>query len=142
RLHPEDVVFLQNELIPRMAAKVDNALSEDEILEDKALYEAIFNTDILSNNRKVNQSYANLVDAEILVTPSQTGSLGIAFKYERFYDYFLGEYYYKKYHHTSDMQVQYQQLAESIRTHPFLWGAVKNALVSELEAGQEDLLYQ
>lgn len=142
RLYPEDVAFLQNDLVPRMAAKMGNALSEDDILADKALYEEIFNTDILSNGRQVNQSYASLVDAEILVALSQEEPISIAFKYERFYDYFMGKHYYKKYHNTSDIQVQYQELVETVRTSPFLWGAVKNALVSELEAGQKELLYK
>jgi hypothetical protein len=54
----------------------------------------------------------------------------------------MGEHYHKTYHNTSDVQDRYQKLAEAVRTHPFLWGAVKNALISELEAGQEDLLYK
>jgi len=142
RLTREDIIFLQNDLIPKLASKLDNAISEDDILADKVLYEVIFNTDILSTGRQVNQSYINLVDAEILVAPSQKGPISIAFKYERFYDYFMGEHIYKKHHNSSDIQARYQELAVTIRTHPFLWGAVKNALISELETGQEELLYK
>lgn len=141
RLYPEDVAFLRYKIIPRMANKQDNALTEDEVLTDNELYELIFNTDTISNGQPVNRSFQRLVDAEILASLPEIGEVAISFKYERFYDHFMGEHFYLQYHDKADAQANYQELVASIRTHPFLWGAVKNALVKELDEDKEDLLY-
>jgi len=141
-LSRKDIHFINREIVSRMADKFTNTLSEDEIITEKGLYEAVFNTDILTPGEKVNQSFENLVNTEILAPIPLTGTISISFKYERFYDYFLGDYFYQKYRNSSDKHKNYQLLAETIQSHPFLWGAVKNALIMEIENGQDELIFQ
>ena len=142
RLAKKDVHFINREIVSRMANNFTNILSEDAVLSEKGLYEAVFNTDTLSNGEQINQSFENLINAEIIAPLPLTGSTNVSFKYERFYDYFLGEYYYQQYHNSPEKQNQYQKLVETIRAHSFLWGAVKNALIMEIESWQDELIFQ
>src|SRR5438105_13713179 len=58
-----------------------------------ALYNMIFSDQVLSDGRRMNQSFLRLVDADILVQQylRSEHKIAIQFKYERFYEYFVGK---------------------------------------------------
>lgn len=96
RLAIEDINFLEREIVHRLVSRNTNFLSftelEDAItLDGHPLYELIFNNDILSSGRRINQSFVNLVDSEILKLLDYA-DLTLAFKYEFIYEYFIELY--------------------------------------------------
>ncbi|NJN97471.1 MAG: serine protease [Anaerolineales bacterium] len=119
-LKPDDRLFLRNKLMPLM---IDKEIYHNEVPYNDAW--------------KVNQtliSITRLVDADILRRDEKRKV--IAFKYERFYDYFGGEYLVELAKNAekdgvplSDFYLEHIYLIDQ---YPFLWGVVENALVQEL----------
>jgi NACHT domain len=132
-LQREERRFLEQQLIPLMVKEghYSNAITEAELdAAGGALYEMIYSD-------QMNQMFRALSDADILVLQEQGREQKIAFKYERFYEYFAG----KRIASLSETQVDryafFLELIEEITGKkeatgkPFLWGAVRNALVEE-----------
>jgi len=143
RLELEDIVFLERELMPLMigAEHIDNAVAGGVIAnvrttDGRSLFELIHSRDRLGSWRRVNQSYANLVDARILMMEEATGlDYAITFQYERFYEHFGGERLFRVLP-TGDGRAQaYLDRIASIADEPYHWGVVRNALRIELERG-------
>jgi hypothetical protein len=92
--------------------------------------------------RPTNQSFTNLLNADILVRRQQGLEWSIRFKSERFYEYFVG----KRIVQMSAGQANWAratfflELIEATSTTPFLWGAVRIALVQEAKKRGTDLL--
>jgi hypothetical protein len=149
RVVRQDLRLLERELMPLMIREghYANAITAQEIgeaetSEGKSLFELIHSGARLSSGRRVNQGYVNLVDAEILFQHGEGQDYDIRFKYERFYDHHAGKRLVELNEGKSgeDLREAYAQLVGEIRSHPFLWGAVKNALLRELRAGREELI--
>jgi len=146
RLHREDIRFLEQEIVPLMIQKGEyvNSITGETIsvaktTDGRSLFELIHSDEVLSSGRRVNQSYANLADAEILMELDTDVDYEIAFKYERFYEFFGGKRLYELNEGKANLVEAYDRLVTEIRDRPFLWGAVKNALLFELKEGQYDL---
>jgi hypothetical protein len=143
RLERQDVdVFLKQKLLPLMF-EPDNYRNtlDSEILTktidpttDKSLSEEIELSDILSSTgKRVNQSFQNLADAGILVKQGTYSDYEISFKYERFYD-FLGGMQLSSISPEDGTKAQwYRNVILHIEEHPFLWGAIRQALFLELQ---------
>ncbi len=152
RLRLDDIVFLEEELLPLMIAedRYENAIPADVVNKTRTasgrrLFELIHNDEKLSNGNLVNQSYMNLANAEILVIRGSPIDYKVTFKYERFYDYYGGKRLFELYRQRPDKLGAYLELiASQLREKQYLWGAVKSALGMELEQaiqqGQPDLL--
>jgi hypothetical protein len=141
RLKEEDERLLRRRLVPLMVSPghYDNKITRHEIdLAGGDLYEAIY-------SKLVNQSFNNLVDASILthqeIKGEQRTERSIAFKYERFYDYFIGE-------RLADLSASAEQgasqpnraayfldLVQQTAQKAFLWGAIRSALLQVLAQG-------
>lgn len=114
RLLDRDRKFLEDEVVPLMLSEDHYAnditatqLDEAKTASGQSLYELVANEEQLYRNESfgleegasgesrthVNQSFRNLADAEILIKRVPSNGLGyeVAFKYERFYDYFGGK---------------------------------------------------
>ncbi|MBN8655652.1 MAG: hypothetical protein J0M11_07945 [Anaerolineae bacterium] len=133
-----DLHFLENELVTRMITSSNfSNLIHSEIIqyaftdENQSLFDLIYNEDILANKQKVNQSFVNLVDAEILSLYGSALDYELGFKFERFYDYFAGRRLLKLSEAIADYQTFYLGLIRKTISKPFLWGAVKFALLHE-----------
>lgn len=137
RLASVDLQFLVEDLMPLFINKdrFDNSINIDQIdpiltVDGRPLRELIFSQDILSNGRRVNQSYLNLVDAEILCELRDSLSLEIAFRFSRFYDYFGGAQLYSLLSTETDkFPKEFERITEYIQAKPFLWGVIEQALL-------------
>jgi Mrp family chromosome partitioning ATPase len=79
RLQREDVRLLEHELVPLMIQEgvYTNSITSETIdqvktTDGQSLFELVHSDEVLSNGRRVNQSYTNLVDVGILVPAKQT----------------------------------------------------------------------
>ena len=147
RLYREDIRFLERELVPLMIREEEYAnsitgetISEAETTDGKSLFELIHSDELLSSGRRVNQSYANLADAEILMELETDVDYEIVFKYERFYDRYVGKRIFELFNTKPDRYEAYCRLMSQIREQPFLWGVAQTALLKELQAGNHELV--
>lgn len=135
RLKDQDRRFLEKRLVPLMVREghYTNALTIADIdAGSDELYDLIYSEQILSDGQRVNQSFTNLIDADILVRQGEGREQTIAFKYERLYEYFVGRRLFELSDTYEDRQVFFLEMINKISEVPFLWGAVKYALVQEI----------
>lgn len=148
RLDKSDLFFLQHEIVPRLFQPPfrPRLMPEDieyELTTDgRSLYEQIFNRDLLPSGRQVNQAYTNLADCGILIEQDSELDHIIGFEYERFYEYFGGVYLSRAAHETDNPFEYYRNLSGFLDDKPYLWGALKNALFTELKKGNVLLIHK
>jgi hypothetical protein len=144
RLREQDLKLLEEHLVPLMVqeGRYSNALMIADIdAAGEGLYEAVYSDQVLSDGSRVNQSFRNLLDAEILVRQEEGREQKIKFKYERFYEYFVGRRLAELAEDATDRSAFFLDLAERATEIPFLWGAVKSALILETkDRGPETVL--
>jgi hypothetical protein len=97
----------------------------------------------VSDGRPMNESFLRLADADILVQRNLGGEDTVQFKHERFYEHFVGKRIASLSKEQADRYTFFLELIEEIAgkkgaadgakstSKPFLWGAVRNALVEE-----------
>lgn len=139
RLTEGDLFFLEQEIVPLMIAegqyrnKLTATRAQRTRTQDgRPLWELIRSDDTLSNGQPVNAGYMRLADAEILVAQGPPTDYEIAFKYERFYDYFAGKRLFSIAESKDAKLAFYQELVAQILNTAYLWGPIKSALVLEL----------
>ncbi|GHO78956.1 hypothetical protein KSD_67270 [Ktedonobacter sp. SOSP1-85] len=129
----EEQHFLEHRLVTLMVREnhYSNAISESDLdAASGALYEMVYSD-------QMNQMFCALSDADILVLQEQGREQKIAFKYERFYEYFAGKRFTSLSETQADRYSFYLKLIGEISGKkeatgkPFLWGAIRNALVDE-----------
>jgi hypothetical protein len=142
RLQPEDLTLLEQELMPLMLAEDDygNKATASQIhsvhtRDGRPLWELILSDDLLGNGERVNDPFARLVDADILVGTGFELDYAITSKYERFYEFFGGRYLYDVGQTVPNQVAFYDRLAESMPNRLFLWGVLVQALTRELVGG-------
>jgi hypothetical protein len=135
-LTDQDLSLLENRLVPIMTQEGDytNSLSIADIdSAGKGLYELVYSDQVLSNGRRLNQSFINLLNAEILTRQKDGRNQNISFKYERFYEYFVGEELIKKSKNLPDQAKFFSSLIDQVKETPFLWGAIHYALLNLID---------
>jgi hypothetical protein len=149
RLAFEDVRFLEWELMPLMIREghYANTITAKEInqatmTDGQSLFELIYSEAKLSDGRRINQSYVNLVDAEVLERRGEPQDYEIGFKYERFYDAYAGRLLFERCNSSPRPHEDYRELINSIGSLPYLWGATKVALWLELKSGNIEVFRQ
>ncbi|MCA9920314.1 MAG: hypothetical protein KC445_20300, partial [Anaerolineales bacterium] len=136
RLAEEDILFLEQELVPLMLSDgaYSNQISEAQTREvttssGAPLWKFIVAHQTTGWGQHSNDSFTRLVDAGILKHVDET----ISFRYERFYDYFGGrELYAQLPTGIAARAARYQAMAETAYTKPFLSGPIIHALGMEL----------
>lgn len=146
-LQREDIQFLENELVPLMVGveHASNVITADALdAAGGSLYDKVFSNQILSDGRQMNLSFCRLVDADILVQQNLRSEhkTVIQFKYERFYEYFAGKRIAQLSTTQTDRVGFFVKMIEAASKMPFLWGAVRNALVQEGKERGSKLLLQ
>lgn len=143
-LQEETLRFLEKHLIPLMVREghYRNVITTADLdAAGDTLYASVFSEQVLSDGRVANASFRHLTDADILVVQRQGIEQKISFKYERFYEYFVGKRIANLSEAQKDRAAFFLGLIEEIAHTPFLWGAVKNALVQEAKKpGAETIL--
>ena len=149
-LQREDRQFLEHELVPLMVGvgHYSNVITAADLdAAGGALYHQVFSDQVLSDGQGMNQAFLRLVDADILVRQKLRAEHQsvIQFKYERFYEYFVGKRLTSLSETQADRSAFFVELIEEIAgkkevpgekkttSKPFLWGAIRNALVEEAE---------
>ncbi|MFL5589655.1 MAG: hypothetical protein ACJ8DI_18685, partial [Ktedonobacteraceae bacterium] len=133
-LQREERRFVEQQLVPLMVREghSSNMITEAELdAAGGGLYELVYSKQVLSDGQRLNQSFLQLSDADILVLQKQGFEQRIAFKYERFYEYFAGKRILSLSETQSDRYAFFLGLIEQTTHTPFLWGAVRNALIEE-----------
>ncbi len=133
-LQREDRRFLEQQLVPLMVREghYSNVITEADLdIAGGALYELVYSNQLLSDGQRMNQAFLHLADASILVQQKKGFEQQIAFKYERFYEYFAGKRIVSLSETQADRYAFFFGLIEVITGSPFLWGAVRNALIEE-----------
>lgn len=147
----EDFDLLEDRLLPLMCARgYENFTTRAAIMgtNDSVLADIIFDDSVIftldGRERRVNQSFINLINAEILIREQDgTGKTDkIRFKYERFYDYFMADYLKQQ---TAQMDLEarkafYVNLTGQLSKKAFLWGPLYLRLVDECREGNSALL--
>ena len=139
----EDLIFLRERIIPLMIenSQYKNSISIVDIYNaGHELYELIFNEQELSNGQLMNQSFVNLVDAGILEKKGTGRNPEISFKFERFYDFFIGNAIFSKGENVKDQYSYYMNIVNNIDGYPFAWGAIKNALIKIIRKGDKSTI--
>src|SRR5947199_7300869 len=94
RLQSEDLRLLEKQLVPLMIRKdyYSNEITVNDLDDsDSDLYDKLYSSKMLSDGRRKNQSFLNLLDAGILESQDRGLERSVLFKYERFYEYFAGK---------------------------------------------------
>ncbi|MCB8979307.1 MAG: hypothetical protein H6657_17990 [Ardenticatenaceae bacterium] len=146
RLQEEDILFLEQELVPIMLADgaYTNKISDAQTREvntsfGEPLWKFVVAHQSTGWGQHSNDSFTRLVDAGILKHVDGM----IAFRYERFYDYFGGRELYAQLPLDRAARAEtYQAWAEETVTKPFLSGPLIHALEMELAAGNIPLIMQ
>ena len=140
RLQPNDLQFLETELLPLMlspqtelfsntisAAQVSLATS---VKADTAynLYEKIWNDRSAADGQPVNQVYRDLVDTGLLVSYGSYTNYTIHFRSEWIYEYFAGRRLYRLAQAQPEVAAYFEELIRRATEKTFLWGAVRTAL--------------
>lgn len=110
----------------------NNVITEEDLdAAGDGLYEIVHSDQILSNGRRMNETFLHLMDTDILVQKKQRSEEQIVFKYERFYEYFAGRRVVSLSEKQTDRKTFFLNLIGETTQKAFLWGAVRNALVKE-----------
>jgi hypothetical protein len=145
RLEPEDLELLEEQLVPLLFREghYSNEITGADIESGgKKLRLTIFSEQVRRNRsgeqeqqdqRQINQSFVNLLEADILVRQRQGREQKIAFKYERFYEYFVGKRIVQVSAGQANRASFFVTLIDATSSTPFLWGAVRNALAQEVK---------
>lgn len=146
RLEEEDIIFLEQELMPLMMSDeaYTNKVSEAQTRvastsSGEPLWKFIIAHQPTGWGLHSDDSFTRLVDAGILKHVDEI----VAFRYERFYDYFGGRHLFAQL--PSDVVARaaaYEALAEEAYNKPFLSGPVIHALEMELAAENIPLIMQ
>jgi hypothetical protein len=144
RLSREDILFLETVLLPIMVGPdhYTNAVSVADVedtTDQNLLNDLFLNSDTQQPKSPVAQSLANLIDAEILVRQGFGYEERIAFKYERFYEFFVGKVLFNSLGSVETWQQHYQDWLAELPQAPFLWGAIRTCLeyqLRKLSSGQ------
>jgi hypothetical protein len=149
RMSLTDVRFLEQELMPWVIREGDpdkaipaRVVSRAQTSDGRSLFPLIHAEEMLSSGRPFNESYRNLVDAQILEQRGGPLDYEIGFKYERFYEYYGGKYIHESNRVREDLVGRYRELVQWVSGRPFLWGAIERALVLELEEGKRELFFR
>lgn len=147
RLYREDIIFLEQELMPLMLKQgfYENKLTASQIQPAKTrdgrpLWELIYNADSIGGGQRVNASYVRLRDAELLDETGEGMDYVIAFKYSRFYEFFGGRRLYQAAREQLSLLDFYGDVAKQLNIKVFLWGAMVQALALELNDGNLSLV--
>ena len=143
-----DVYFLEYELMKLMLGDgiysntiTDSQIAEATTSDGRRLHELIWAQDLLSGNQHVNQSFRNLLFAEVLVEYEQPDGYRIGFKFERFYDYFAARRLMRLGRPGQGLILaQLQEFSSQLMSCPFLWGALQLLIVKQLEIGHGGLV--
>jgi hypothetical protein len=141
----EERRFVENQLVTIMVREghYNNVITEAELdAAGGALYDLIYSNQQLSNGQRMNQAFLNVCDADILVLQEQGTEHRIGFKYERFYEYFTGKRILSLSKTQADRYALFRALIEETAGKPFLWGAVRNALVEEAKKPNSETILQ
>jgi hypothetical protein len=154
-LQREDLWFLEHELVPLMVGighYSDIIRGSGLYRTDKAVFNKVFSGQLLSDGRLTNESFLRLADAEILVRRDLGVEATIQFKHHRFYEHFAGEEIASLSETQAARYAFFLELIEEIAgkkaatdgtrttSKPFLWGAVRNALVKEARESNSEII--
>lgn len=142
RLEWEDLQWLEKQLVPLMlrAGNYSNEITTADIDTVGQKLRLEINSEQVVRERRTNQAFINLLNADILVKQQQGLERNIAFKYERFYEYFVGKGIVQMRAGQANRASFFVELIEATSATPFLWGAVRYALVQEAKERGMDLL--
>jgi hypothetical protein len=149
RLETDDLRLLEKRLLPLMVrdGHYSNVITSDDLdAAGEGLYEAIYSPQLMSDGHARNESFMRLMNAEILTSQRSGWNSRTAFKYERFYEYFAGRRILEISTSHPDREEYFSSLAlltsGDMRTtaKPYLWGAVRNALVADAAAHGMEVL--
>ncbi len=135
KLQGGDPDWLENQLIPLMISEghYERFITSEELrVADRALHKALLDRADSSEPPQL-QSFTNLADAAILKRELYGIGFTITFKNERFYDYFVGRRLFEMSEAQADQYTYFLDMIGRTTEHPYLWGAVRNALVQEAE---------
>lgn len=145
RLHKTDLRLLERQLVPLLVNEQDcrNAITIADIdAVGGGLYETIYSDQLLSDGQRLNQSFINLLDTDILVRQAERREEKITFKYERFYEHFVGKRIFELSKARTNPVTFFREWVSKIQAAPFLWGAIKNALLQEAKKRGPETLIQ
>ena len=135
RLQEEDLELLVNRLVPLMIRErpYRNEITAADLTSGtQNLHLLVNSAQVRRDGRPINQSFINLLEADILVRQQQGREQKIAFKYERFYEYFVGREIVRLNTSQTNRLAYFVEMIKATETTPFLWGAVRDALVQEV----------
>ncbi len=149
RLQEKDLVLLKEDIVPLMVVNTTlrNRIGYMTLLNARttsgqSLWEMVRNEDPLSNGESVNNCFQRLKDTGILIEEGVLDTYFVRFKYERLYNFFIGEKIKKLADAADDKTNEYKRWILSISDHPFIWGAVLHALRLELLSANYQLIIQ
>ncbi len=139
RLFEDDLDFLENELMPLMidGGNYRNRINAQQIRRASAAATSIrYNRSSGLVAASSAKPYARLVDAGILEEQGSPDDHEVSFKHERLFDFYAGRRIRSLLDRSGrDRTTTLQGYITPLSTHPFLWGALQNVLISEFQQG-------
>ncbi len=140
RLDVRDQAFLHDDLLPQMISdeRTQQALTQTQIdqappHDGRSLRKLITDDTPQPNGRPLNQSFVNLVDAEILTVSGLEARYELGFQYERFYDHFAGRRIYDLSMTAGRQPAFWRKWIGRIGQAPYLLGAIKAGLLEDAQ---------
>jgi GTPase SAR1 family protein len=142
--------FLREKLVPQFVELTEvpvNRLTRTMLHEvvvdpgrDIRLDALVDNSDLLDDDTPVNRQFMNLMNTGWLSKSGAERNYEIRFRYEYFYDYFVGEYLAELSNRQSDQIAYIEDLVTKLQQAPYLWGPLRNLLATLLKTGHFELL--
>ncbi len=128
-------LFFDNENNPRNFIPRKALENLDPEFFGHSLHDRIMNDTPDSQGQMVNAAYQRLENAGILTLEGTRAEYVVRFRFERFYDYFVGNHLYL---HIGNKPLQdrfdnYLKLVDQMRASPFLWGPLHRAMLLDIQ---------
>jgi hypothetical protein len=149
-LYKEDFDFLTRWIVPQflppggipLAKLTRSQLSTVLVTENRTLDDLVSDTTEFVNRTSVNDRAQRLMNTGWLVRTGSSRNYELSFRYEYFYDYFVGGYLLEQYKQAEEKSGFVANLVGEIHRVPFLWGATRNLLVDLIREERYDQILE
>ncbi len=140
-LDQADFDFLMRWIVPQffprgktpVAKLTRTMLMNVQVSDNRTLDDLLSDTTEYLDRTPVNARAQRLMDTGWLIRIGSWDNYALRFRYEYFYDYFIGKYLFKVYEESADKVGFFEGLIEHLNKVPFLWGTLRNLLIDLLK---------
>jgi hypothetical protein len=139
KLSKRDLEFLEESILPEIVC--NDGIFTNEVrgnsliragkrnLKERIFSQVRIDQDIISIDQDFVSEEVSHLETVVILKRTYDPEPVLSFNHERFYDYFLGEYFFKKViYPEADKGRAFHQLFQAIEKYPFIYGGVEHAM--------------